>query len=239
MAPADPSAPNSAPNSAPANDSPRELAVLVHGIASTRWIMLPLAARLRRRGFDVRLLGYYSLTGSNRKLGAWLARNLRRIGSNGRRPRVHLVAHSMGSIVSRCALQEELPENFGRVVMLGPPNGGSHMATFLERIYWFSGPLMELKDTPDSFVNRLPPAPAGVDIGVLAAKHDNVIAPDRTHLAGQRDHHVVNSWHTGILWRPETADYTANFLRHGRFGGGSETQANNEPANTPIACDTV
>ncbi|MEM6329766.1 MAG: hypothetical protein AAF790_05910 [Planctomycetota bacterium] len=200
-----------------AADGRPELVVLTHGIASTRWVMLPLAWRMRRRGYRVRLLGYYSLTGSNRRLGRWLAKNVRRLDATGKYSRIHLVVHSMGSIVTRCALEEEMPASLGRVVMLGPPNGGSHMATFLQRVYWFSGPLMELRDQPDSFVNRLPPAPAGVDIGVLAAKHDNVIALERTHLPGQADHRVVNTWHTGVLWRRETADLAANFLQHGRF----------------------
>ncbi len=207
------------PKQTPQQQKPQELVVLVHGIASTRWIMLPLAWRLRRKGFAVRLLGYYSLTGSNRRFGRWLTKNLRRIEAKGAWPRIHVVAHSMGSIVTRCALQEELPESLGRVVMLGPPNGGSHMATFLTPLYgWISKPLVELSDKPDSFVNQLPPAPEQVDIGVIAARRDNVIDLDRTHLAGQRDHRVVNTWHTGVLWRRETADYTAKFLREGQFG---------------------
>lgn len=204
----------------------RDLVVMLHGIASTRWVMLPLASRLRGKGFDTRLLGYYSVTGSNRKFGRWLAGNLRRIEAKNPGRRIHIVAHSMGSIVTRCALEEFLPKSLGRVVMIGPPNGGSHMATFLERIYWFSRPLMELKDEPDSFVNRLPPAPAGVEVGVIAAAKDNVIHLDRTHLPGERDHHVINSWHTGVLWKPETADYVARFLRTGRFREG---EANARP----------
>lgn len=207
----------------PSGATPRELVVLTHGIGSTRLVMAPLAWRLRRQGFDVRLLGYYSLTGSNRRLGKWLARNVRRLDAQQKWSRIHLVVHSMGSIVTRCALEEELPDSLGRVVMLGPPNGGSHMATFLRHIYWFSGPLMELKDEPDSFVNRLPPAPDGVDVGVLAAKHDNVIDLERTHLTGERDHRVVDSWHTGMVWRPETAELTGNFLRTGRFAASSES----------------
>lgn len=221
---------------AKSRQDPRELCVFVHGIASTRWLMLPLAERMRRRGFGTRLLGYYSLTGSNRRFGRWLSRNLRRIEATGRWSRIHLVVHSMGSIVARCAMDEGVPESLGRVVMIGPPNGGSHMATFLRHVYWFSGPLMELKDEPDSFVNRLPPAPAGVDVGVIAAEHDNVIHLDRTHLPGERDHRVVDSWHTGVLWKQETADLAADFLRHGRFGAAADSPA---AADTPAPAESV
>jgi len=124
----------------------------------------------------------------------------------------------MGSIVARCALQNSLPHNLGRVVLLCPPNGGSHVATRLAPLYsWICRAVTELGDRADSFVNRLPPAPDEVDIGVLAAARDRVIHLDRTHLSGQRDHHVIQSWHTGVLWRPETADHITSFLRTGRF----------------------
>ncbi|MEM1304392.1 MAG: hypothetical protein AAGG46_05830, partial [Planctomycetota bacterium] len=114
-------------------------------------------------------------------------------------------------------------------VMIGPPNGGSHMATFLTPVYgWFSKSLVQLRDTPESFVNNLPPPPDWAEIGVLAATRDNVIHLDRTHLAGQRDHRVVEGWHTGLLWEEETAELTASFLKTGRFA------EQKTPVDTPI-----
>lgn len=216
--------------SKPLNPAERELVVLVHGLASTQLVMLPLAWRLRRQGYETRSLGYYSIFGSNRRHGSWLARKLHALHATGNWSRIHLVVHSMGSIVTRCAMQEELPDSIGRVVMIGPPNGGSHMATRLRFIYGFCTPLLELMDRPDSFVNQLPPPPEHFEIGILAAAKDNVIDLERTHLQGERDHCVLPSWHTGILWHPPTADYVGSFLRLGHF---SETvpAANNTPVN--------
>lgn len=211
--------------------TPRELAVLVHGLCSSRAWMWPLAVRLRRRGLDVRQWSYFTLAGSNREMGRRLAEQLRRLEAEGRWPRIHLVAHSMGSIVARCALREALPESLGRVVMIGPPNGGSHMATRLRYVYGFCRPMIELMDHPDSFVNRLPPPPEHVEFGVLAAERDNVIHLDKTHLAGERDHRVVRSWHTGVLWRRDTADYVGSFLRYGHFGEPAVETA--RPARCP------
>lgn len=206
-----------------------ELVVMTHGIASTRFLLVPLAARLRRAGFATRLYGYPSLWWSNRTFGRRLASMLRRVAD--RYERVHLVVHSMGGIVARCALEEELPDNFGRVVQIAPPNQGSHMATRLAvdcpnpvwrnlvvKPHRFVAPtLVELTDEPDSFVNRLGPAPTDVEVGVLAASHDNVLHPEQTHLEGQTDHRVVRGWHTGVLWSKETAELTTRFLRTGRF----------------------
>ena len=198
-------------------DSCNELVVLTHGIASTRFFLLPLAQRLRKSGFATRLYGYPSVWWSNRSHGVKLAELLRRLGP--KHEKIHLVVHSMGSIVARCALEEELPENFGRVVMVAPPNRGSHVATRLAWSHgWFSPTLLEIKDSPESFVNRLGPPPPGIDVGVLAASHDNVLHPGQTHLDGQADHRTVSGWHTQVLWKTETAELAKQFLQKGSFG---------------------
>ncbi len=49
------------------------MVVMTHGIASTRFFLLPLAARLRGAGFAVRLYGYPSLWWSNETFGKRLA----------------------------------------------------------------------------------------------------------------------------------------------------------------------
>lgn len=207
----------------------RELVVLTHGIASSRFFLSPLARRLRRTGFQTRLYGYPSLWWSNRSFGKKLAAFLRRVAPG--YDRVHLVVHSMGGIVTRCALEEELPENFGRIVQIAPPNQGSHAATRIGHYNgsplwnalvvaphrWLAPSLIELRDTPDSFVNQLGPLPAGVEVGVLAASHDRVVHAHQTHVEGQKDHRTVEGWHTGVLWTKETAEQTEKFLRTGAF----------------------
>ncbi|TWU00079.1 Alpha/beta hydrolase family protein [Botrimarina colliarenosi] len=207
----------------------RELVVLTHGIGSTRLFLAPLAARLHAAGFAVRLYGYPSPWWSNATFGKRFAALLRRVAPG--YERVHLVVHSMGGIVTRCALREELPPNLGRVVQIAPPNRGSHMATRLAvdsghpvwdrlvvRPHRFLAPtLVELIDAPDSFVNRLGPVPPGIELGILAASRDRVLYPEQTHLEGARDHQTVEGWHTGILWKRETAELVARFLRTGAF----------------------
>lgn len=201
----------------PNSDHP-ELVVLIHGIGSHRLFMLPLARRLEKLGYATRLYTYFTLWGSNRRNGQLFAAELRRLAATGRYSRIHVAAHSMGSIVTRCALEEELPVSFGRVVMIGPPNRGSHMARKLKPVYgWFSGTLVELLDTPDSFVNQLPGAPEGVEVGVLATSHDRMIELPNTHLEGQRDHRVIPGMHTAALWTAECAKQTAHFFAHGAF----------------------
>ncbi|TWT89114.1 Alpha/beta hydrolase family protein [Pseudobythopirellula maris] len=203
-------------------DTPSPIVVMTHGIFSSRWQFLPLARRLRRDGFDPRLWGYATLRGSNRDYGARFAERLRRLAAERPDATIHLVGHSMGNIVIRCAILAGLPESVGRIVMLAPPNRGSHVARMLGPTHgWISPTLLELTDHAESFVNRLPGATgrggAGQEVGVLAARHDRVVRPESTRLDDQADHAMIDTWHTGILWRRETAGLVTNFLRTGRF----------------------
>lgn len=221
----------------------RELVVMTHGIASTRLFLAPMATRLRVAGYRVWLHGYPSLWWSNREFGKSFAAMLRRVAP--RYDKVHLVVHSMGGIVARCALEEELPTNFGRVVQIAPPNRGSHAATRLAvdgaSLAWnrlvvqphrlVAPTLLELTDLPDSFVNRLGPAPPGVEVGVIAASHDNVLFPEQTHLEGQTDHVTVSGWHTGILWKRETAEMAVRFLRTGSFSSEPPARVGREQSS--------
>lgn len=84
---------------------------------------LKLKLRLRAAGFDADFWGYdWRL--SVKDLGEQLAKHLA-----GRPEKVHLVAHSMGGLVSRAALKQGAAGRVKRLVMLGTPNHGSFLAT--------------------------------------------------------------------------------------------------------------
>lgn len=198
-------------------DLSREIVLMTHGIASTRFFLIPLARRIQRVGFSTKLYGYPSIWWSNESHGKKLAAMINNLA--GRYDRVHLVVHSMGGIVTRCALQQPMPENLGNIVMIAPPNRGSHVATQLTWVYgWLSPTLIELRDTPDSFVNQLGPVSSQHRVGVLEASNDNVLRAGQTKIDGLAEHRIVRGWHTGVLWTRETAELTRNFLQTGSFG---------------------
>ena len=198
-------------------DLSREVVLMTHGIASTRFFLFPLARRIQRAGFSTKLYGYPSIWWSNESHGKKLAEVINNLAD--RYDRVHLVVHSMGGIVTRCALQQPMPENLGNIVMIAPPNRGSHVATQLTWVYgWLSPTLIELRDTPDSFVNQLGPVSSQHRVGVLEASNDNVLRAGQTKVDGLTEHRIVRGWHTGVLWTRETAELTRNFLQTGSFG---------------------
>ncbi len=194
-----------------------EVVVLVHGLAAPRLSMNGLASCLASVGFSVRNWGYRSLWFSIEQHATLLREYLHGVSSEAAIVRVHLVTHSMGSIVARSALQSWVPDNLGRIVMLGPPNHGSHVARRLATsLGWICPPLRELSDDAHSLVRRLPD-PTDVEIGIIAAAEDRVVPRSSTILSNQSDWILLPGHHGALPWRRQTAEQVLSFLRHGHF----------------------
>jgi pimeloyl-ACP methyl ester carboxylesterase len=203
--------------SPPVASPSRETVVLVHGLAASRSMLWPLERVLRRRGYRTLNWGYRSIRGEIHSLSNALGGELEKLNANPSVGRFHLVTHSMGSILARAALANNDFSRLHRVVMLGPPHGGSRVATHLARVLgWLCRPLAQLSHSPTSLVNSLV-EPTGYEIGIIAAARDRVVRIDDTCLSNQADHIVVNSGHTAMLFRREVADLIDSFLRQGRF----------------------
>jgi hypothetical protein len=127
----------------------------------------------------------------------------------------------MGGIVARAALARYRPAKLGRFVMLAPPNKGSFVATAAEGTFGrVLRPVAELSTSAGSLVNSLP-APAGIEIGVIAAQWDALVAEDATHPGVPHARVTVPTFHTGLLFRRDAARLVAGFLTHGDFASGS------------------
>jgi triacylglycerol lipase len=194
-----------------------DIVVLVHGLAAHRVIMRSLAESLKRVFAGVVNWGYQSLWSPLERHGQELAHLLRRLERDVPHDRIHLVAHSMGSIIGRVALAEYQPDRFGRFVMIAPPNRGSHIASrlapYLGRL---CPPLVQLADDRSSFVCSLPP-PSVPELGIIAAQADFLVLEPNTRLGCECDHIVLPGLHSSLLWRRETAEQVQHFLEHGRF----------------------
>ncbi|HEX2861013.1 MAG TPA: alpha/beta fold hydrolase [Lacunisphaera sp.] len=219
--------------------------VLLHGIGMQSYVMNRLDASLRADGYRVINLSYPSrhlpfeqLAGEY--LPARLAEN-----DVGRAPKLHFVAHSMGSLLVRKLIQDARPANLGRVVMIGPPNHGSTAADYAKDnavlSEFLGGNLVRLGTGEDAIARTLPPADFEVGIiagevainpvfgGVLEGKNDGAVTVESAKLEGMRDFIVVPYSHTVMLWRTEVIEQVRTFLRDGMFSRPEETAGPNAP----------
>lgn len=198
-------------------DTPRQCVALVHGFLAHSMMLAVLAHRLRRRGYRPETWGYRNMCCSLLVHADRFAAELRTLDADRTIDTLHLVTHSMGCIVARAALDRFRPRKLGRFVMLAPPNHGSFVATAtagtLGRLF---RPVVELSTAEDSLVNSLP-TPQGVDIGVIAAGRDALIAPESTRPDAPHDHATVRCLHSSLLFRRDAAELVVAFLENGRF----------------------
>jgi pimeloyl-ACP methyl ester carboxylesterase len=200
----------------PKADCPKDTVILVHGLAAPPLVMTPLARSLEKHFAEVVNWAYPSLWSRIERHGLALAQLLRQADKSGR-GRIHLITHSMGGIIARVALAEYMPRRLGRLVMIAPPNRGSHvarrLAPFLGRI---CPPLVQLTDHDASFVCQLA-KPAIRDLGIIAADGDFMVLEPNTRLGCEADHIVLPGLHSSLLWRTETAEQARHFIEYGRF----------------------
>jgi pimeloyl-ACP methyl ester carboxylesterase len=154
---------------------------------------------------------------------------------------IYFVGHSMGNIVMRHYLGDQLARpkgqprdrRFKRMVMLAPPNQGSQLATALADTGAFAAingkAGQELGAEWKSIEAKLavPPFPFGVIAGgrgdekgfnpVLPGDDDGTVCVATTHLEGEKDFVVVPVLHSFIMNDRRVMEYTLRFLQQGRF----------------------
>jgi pimeloyl-ACP methyl ester carboxylesterase len=205
------------------------LVVLVHGLWMSGFELRVLKARLEADG-QVRAVAfsYPSLTGTiNDHVRALLdfaqAQDV---------PELHFVGHSLGGIVILRALQltDDLPP--GRAVLLGTPSQGSKAAQGVARILPFGKAILGAAVNAE-IVDFAPREWRGHrDVGVIAgsmglglgrlfadlnADHDGTVLVEETMLPGAKDHIILSTSHTGMLFSAEVAEQAGWFLRTGSF----------------------
>ena len=216
-----------------ADEEEREVVVLLHGLARTARSMEGMAKALRGGGYKVCNLGYPS-----RKLGIEelalrhvLPEIQRCVGSKARR--IDFVTHSLGGIIVRQLRASGAQLQFGRVVMLGPPNGGSEVVDKLGDLAlfeWINGPAGQQLGTQEGSVPRSLGA-TDLDLGVIAGKDsinpilswmipgedDGKVSIENAKLAGMKDFLVVPVSHPFLMQSPVVIEQTIHFLKLGRF----------------------
>lgn len=205
----------------------RVAVVMVHGLWMTGWEMGLLARRLRRCGFVCHRFPYSSLRRSPAANAAALAGFIAALPQ----PEVHLIGHSLGGRVIDLLLAHHGPGKVERVLTLGTPFAGSHIARTLARRSW-SRPLLGAGGP--ALVSAVPfwrhQCPLGVIAGdrglgiglffpALPQPHDGTVALAETEIAGSSARVVVPATHMSMLFSRAVAELACRYLRSGSFAG--------------------
>lgn len=138
-------------------DGPRKV-LLLHGIWMPGVSMAWLGARLTAAGFETEVFAYAGAGGGPE---ATLPRLVERL----RREPVHVLAHSLGGLITLTALREHPGLPVRRVVCLGSPLCGSAAADGLARHAW-SAPM--LGRAAQLLLAGCPPWQGEAEVGLIA-----------------------------------------------------------------------
>ncbi len=188
--------------------------------------MYPLQRRVEKCGFDVDRFGYRSMRSGLEDNAARLSRFIDAIEADV----VHLVAHSLGGLVTMRALQLRPDPRVQRIVLLGSPVAGSLSGRRLKNSR--VGRLLLGKS--DRIWETLADAkfPDGVTVGVIAGSlpiglgrlvgrlqqpHDGVVTVTEAQVKNATDHVVLPVTHTALIFSTGVAQQVCHFLRNARF----------------------
>lgn len=202
--------------------------LLVHGLYMHGITMLAFDRRLRACGFACRRFSYPSVRKSVAENASRLERYLRDVDT----PVVHFLCHSLGGLVVRSMLLESGWRRPGRVLTLGTPHLGCHVAKRLAAapgLAWLLG---------SSFVHGLdgdlPPWPKDRQVATIAGDvcfgagrvvrdlpkpNDGTVAVKETMLGHGYPHVTLRETHTSLLFSRLAARYACAYFADGTFPG--------------------
>ncbi len=204
--------------------------VLLHGLWRGWRAMEPMARILQNEGFSTWNIPYSSFRHPIPILVDQVRREIQKIPCG--QP-VNFITHSLGCIILRALLAEDQQWEFGKIVLLAPPNRGSEIVDWSQRhplIHRLLGPAGRDLGT-NGFVASLPNPPEDSAMAVIMGKrttipffrdllekdNDGIVSVSRGKIPGLKEFAVVDADHTFIQIHPETLRLSVEFLKRGAF----------------------
>jgi len=220
----------------------QEIVILLHGALKSSYSMHRLEKAFKKEGFQTFNWDYDSNDFTVIRNAALLDSIIRANSYN--QMKMNFITHSMGAIIVRYYLDKYEPQHLGRLVMIAPPNQGSHLATRLQDFppfKWIYGKTVNYLVTgEDAFASNagIPPCEFGIIAGGTGGKYgftwylpgddDGTISVEQTHLAGASDFIVLHHIHSVLPLKEDTIEQTTYFINHGRFFREQLTDAENK-----------
>ena len=202
--------------------------LLIHGILMNPLEMRFLGWQLEKSGFKVHYIYYQSVLKTPDENARIIYKKIKKLNVE----QLHIVAHSLGGLITMHLFDQftDIPD--GRIVMLGSPVNGSWIARKMNT--WpivsnllsqsmpkaLSGeniPEWKIKRDWGMIAGTNNTAGLGLLTGGLPSISDGTVLFKETLHPKQTEHISVNKSHTGLLFSKEVAKLTSQFLNTGKF----------------------
>lgn len=201
--------------------------VLIHGILMNPLEMRYLGGQLVKAGYQVHYLYYQSVLKTPKQNAQSLYKKILKLNLSD----MHIVAHSLGGIITMHLFDQfdDLPS--GKVIMLGSPVNGS----------WIAQKIQGWPVISPILARSMPSALSGEDLpewnnqrewgmiagtrnqglgfiaGGLPGEGDGTVLLEETLHSKQTEHITVDTSHTALLFSKEVAVLTSQFLKTSNF----------------------
>ena len=218
----------------PKKNQKRPHVLILHGVLMNAFEMFYLAKQLRKENFIVHTISYQSILKTPAANASILHQKILKLEVDN----LHIVAHSLGGIVTAHLLAkfDDIPK--GNIVMLGTPIQGSWFARKLQHIAIINKLLansmkrgLSGKNIPQWNSSRSWGMIAGkvnfglaTIIGGLPKEGDGTVMLEETLHDKITSHMTLPISHTRLLFSKEVAELTAYFLRKNSFNHCEKSQ---------------
>lgn len=215
-------------------DEDNAIVVLVHGLYMHGLVMRPLKHMLGKCGFRCRQFSYPSVRKSAPENADRLWRYLKTIDA----PVVHFVCHSLGGLVVRTMMLQSSWQRPGRVLTLGTPHLGCHVAKRLggsRACAWMVGDSLDHgldgdmaawpKGREVATIAGDRPVGLGRLVPGLPMPNDGTVALAETDLGPGYPRAVLPVSHSSMLLSRSVGEYACAYLKTGRFPDAESSAA--------------
>lgn len=201
--------------------------LLIHGVLMNPLEMRFLGNQLKKSGFNVHYIFYQSVLKNSAQNAEKIYHKIQKLNLTN----LHIVAHSLGGIITMHLFNKFNDIPSGRVVMLGSPVNGSYVAQKVQK--WpLIAPLLSQSMTNALSGEDLPKWNCKRDWGMIAGtknqglglltgglpgENDGSVLVAETQHPKQTSHIKVNTSHSGLLFSKEVALLCSKFLNTGTF----------------------